>query len=264
MISPKKESILNLARNPEEKIFLARCFDQVCTVKGRDLVLLTDFLDPGQVGLLKSVCRGYRGLSVLAWGGYLEAERCRALISTGDDSGQQPDFQIETLQVLPIGKEAAPGHRDYLGSLLGLGIKREVIGDIVPLEVGMAVFVSREMAAFLGQNLNRVGKYPVSVSLVAQVGLALKTRQLEKRVVTVAALRLDALISKAFNLSRSASAALIRQGKVKQNWRQQTDPATDVATGDMIACRGYGKFRLSEDAGPTKKGRLRLILEFPI
>ncbi|NMA63892.1 MAG: hypothetical protein GX964_07665 [Syntrophomonadaceae bacterium] len=264
MAADKKESILSLARNTEEKIFLARCIDYISIVKKRSTRVLTDFLDPGQNGLLQDMCRGYRELQVSTWGGYQEAERCRALVYPSDDTGSQPDFQIQILRVVPLGKQAEPGHRDYLGSLLGLGIKRDVIGDIVPLQKeGAAVFVAREMALFLSQNLDRVGRHSVRVESIEPDGVLLAPRTVKTRMVTVAALRLDALVSRAFNLSRSTSASLIRQGKVKQNWRQQLDPAAVVGEGDTISCRGYGKFRVSEDAGLSRKGRTRVVLEFP-
>lgn len=264
MVSRKKESILNLARNAEERVFLARCIDHINTVTQKEISVLTDFLDPGQRGLLEDVSRSFGILELMAWGGYPEAERCRVLITAVHDAGFEPDFQIQVLQVVPLSKEAELNHRDYLGALVGLGINRDVIGDISPLKKGgMAVFVTREMAWFLVQNLNRVGRYSVSVEVSELNKVLLKPRQSEKRVVTVAGLRLDALVSRAFNLSRSESASLVRQGRVYHNWRQQLNSSADVSAGDIISCRGYGKFRLLEDTGPTKRGRSRVILEFP-
>lgn len=258
-----KESLLNLARNADERLFAARCLDYVhAVVKAKKAVVLTGFLDPGQAGLLEDICQGFGGARVLLWGGYREAERRRALVVARDNQWYEEDYKVEILQIVPLRTDSLPGHRDYLGSLMGLGINRDKIGDIVRQEKGAAIFAAGEILPFLLQNLNKVGRYPVTVQLSDEAEFKFRAPELIEKVVTAASPRLDALIGKAFNLSRADSTLLVQQGKVFQNWRQQVNPAKLVVEGDVISCRGRGRFRVVRCAGMTKKAREKFVLGF--
>jgi len=258
-----KESLLNLARNADERLFAARCLDYVhAVVKAKKAVVLTGFLDPGQAGLLEDICRGYGGARALLWGGYREAERRRALVLAKDNQWYEEDYKVEILQVVPLMPDGQPGHRDYLGSLMGLGINRDKIGDIVRQEKGVAIFTAGEILTFLLQNLNKVGRHPVTVQILDRAGFKFSAPELLEKVVTAASPRLDALVGKAFNLSRADSTLLVQQGKVFQNWRQQINPSKLVIEGDVISCRGHGRFRVLRCAGMTKKAREKFILGF--
>ncbi|MDD3654850.1 MAG: YlmH/Sll1252 family protein [Desulfotomaculaceae bacterium] len=259
----KRQALLKLARNSEEKTFAARYLDQIrAVVTGRKFATLTGFLDPGQTALLEEICRGHGGVHVLYWGGYPEAERRRALLLAEDNYWHDEDCRVDILQVVPLGQDKLPGHRDYLGSLMGLGISRDRVGDIVCQVEGAAVFVAGEIMPYLLQNLQKVGRCPVVVQSIDCTKFSYSPPELLKKVVTAASQRLDVLVSKAFNLSRSESALLVQQGKVFQNWRQQNSPSRLVVYGDVITCRGYGRFRVLEHIGVTKKGREKYVLGF--
>lgn len=267
MPADKKEWWRNLARNAEEKLFVARCLDCVRTVAAKKKAsVLTDFLDPGQAGLLEHICHGYGGVRVFFWGGYHEAERRRAMVFAadrewpGEDCGA--DCQVGILQVIPLSSDSLPGHRDYLGSLTGLGVNRDKIGDIVRQEKGAAVFAASEILPFLRQNWQSAGRCPVTTQLLNEADFQFEAPELVEKVVTAASPRLDALVGKTFHLSRAEASSLVRQGKVKLNWRQQVDPAKQVLEGDLISCRGYGRFRVLRCAGRTKKAREKFILGF--
>lgn len=263
MTVDKSEALLKLARNSEERTFAARCLDQIrAVVAGRKIAALTGFLDPGQGALLEDICRGHGGVRMLLWGGYPEAERRRALLLAEDNFWYDEDCRVDVLLVIPLDPNKLPGHRDYLGSLMGLGINRDRIGDIVRQEEGAAVFVTGEIMPYLLQNLNKVGRCPVTVQPMDITRFSFSPPELLEKVVTTASQRLDVLVSKAFNLSRAESALLVQQGKVFQNWRRQDSPSRLVAGGDLISCRGHGRFRVLEHSGVTKKGREKFVLGF--
>ncbi|OPX86309.1 MAG: hypothetical protein A4E53_03219 [Pelotomaculum sp. PtaB.Bin104] len=259
----KSEALLKLARNSEERTFTARCLDQIrAVVAGRKVSALTGFLDPGQANLLEDICRGHGGVRMQLWGGYPEAERRRALLLAEDNYWHDRDCRVDVLQVVSQDPDKEPGHRDYLGSLMGLGINRDRIGDIVRQVEGAVVFAASEIMPYLMQNLNKVGRCPVTVQPLEITKFSYSPPELLEKVVTAASQRLDVLVSKAFNLSRTESALLVQQGKVFQNWRQQDTPSRPVAGGDVITCRGYGRFRVLEHSGVTKKGREKYVLGF--
>lgn len=259
----QKEALLQLARNTEEKIFAARILDYIqAVVKGKKPHIRTSFLNPGQVELLSEICRAKGETKILLWGGYQQAERRRALILPKSKQWYKADYQIEFLQVVPCKKNEAPGHQDYLGSILGLGINRDKIGDIIKQEQGAVIFVTREIISFLSRDLVKVGRCSIQTRILPEAEFVFSEPEIMEKVITVASARLDALLSKAFNLPRAESVTLIRQGKVFQNWRQQVHSSQPVKAGDMISCRGYGRFRIMHCAGTTKKGREKIILGF--
>lgn len=260
----KRETLLNLARNQDERLFIAHCLDLIVAASRKNRVVLMDFLDPGQVALVESATRGYDGVKVLTWGGYPEAERKRGILLARDNDWYQPDYNIGILNVIPSNRKKQLTHRDYLGALLGLGIKRKKIGDIVRQGEGSAVFVVSEIMAFLYQNLTRVGSCPVSVQPLDRDDFVYLPPTVKEKAITVVSPRLDAIISKAFNLSRGKALTLVRQGRVFQNWRQQLNSSTPLCQGDTISCRGYGRFQVLATMGTTKKGRERLIIGFPV
>lgn len=217
---------------------------------------------PGR--LLKQVGDGFSGVRVQTWGGYPEAERQRACVLPADSWDDRPDFGIAILRITPLDPGGEnPSHRDYLGSMLGLGLKREKLGDCL-VRSGEALFcVAAEIADFVRFNLSRVGRWTVNVELVAAGEDLPAPPPPRVKTVTVASPRLDAVIAAAFNLSRSRAAELIRQGRMNLNWRLETGPDAQVKTGDTLSCRGQGRFMLLENSGPTRRGRQRLHLGFP-
>ncbi|MBE0467566.1 MAG: hypothetical protein IBX71_10145 [Candidatus Desulforudis sp.] len=134
------ETLPKLARNKEERLFVARCLDHLRTADQKRRPVRTDFLDPGQAALLKQVGDGFSGVRIQTWGGYPEAERRRACVLPADSWDDRPDFGIAILRITPLDPDGGnPSHRDYLGSMLGLGLKREKLGDCL-VRFGEALF----------------------------------------------------------------------------------------------------------------------------
>ncbi|MBO8128108.1 MAG: hypothetical protein H0Z39_02770 [Peptococcaceae bacterium] len=154
-------------------------------------------------------------------------------------------------------------HRDYLGALLGLGLRREKLGDCLVLDNGYAViFVAAEVASFIEQHLDRVGRHTVVIKRLEGEFQHQPPPPREYKA-SVASLRLDAIIAAAYHLPRTKAARLIEQGKVRVNWRVRTDPAMRLTEGDMISCRGYGRVWFLRHDGYSKKGKERVVLGFP-
>lgn len=256
-----REQLLALARDQEEKIFIAKCIDLVSRVKQRHHYELTDMLHPGQLELLRTVAASVGEVRVLSWGGYQYAERHRAAVLPEWHREFSPEeFQLSVIRV-STRSSTQLGHRDYLGALLGLGIKREALGDIIVQNGGAYVVLLSDMAGFVTANLRQVGTASVQVGLVPHDVLeSVPEPQLEAWAATVSSLRLDAVLAKAFNLSRDKAKSLVTQGKVKVNFRLQTSPSTAVAAETMISCRGYGRCKVLEVTGRSRKGRIRVVL----
>ena len=151
-----------------------------------------------------------------------------------------------------------PGHRDYLGSLMGLGIRREVLGDILPDQEGAVLLASTGIAPYIKENLMSVGRQEVTVEEIALEEITQHLSDGQEMTIGVASERLDAVISKVFSLSRQDASKAITSGKVQVNWRFVLKPDLSVKEGDLISIRGFGRIRIQNQTGTSRSGRLKI------
>lgn len=149
-------------------------------------------------------------------------------------------------------------HRDFLGALLSLEIKRELVGDILTAEGYTVVFV-HETAADLVSALDKIGK--VGVRCERGITKPLPAQQTKRIDTTVSSLRLDCIVSAAVNTSRERSASLIKSGMVNADFSPCLNVSAELKENTVISVRGHGRYRLSEISGETRKGRIRVVIE---
>lgn len=186
------------------------------------------------------------------FGGYEGAER--TIASFGEISDGYP---LTTLKIRLKGK-ASLSHRDYLGSVLSLGIKRELIGDIIPSDDGAILFCLEEIADFITDNLTKIANTGVAVSTASEDDICQIKRNYIKISQTVSSLRLDAVVASAVSKSRGVSSELISKGHVMHNYKEASSSSAPVKDGDIITVRGYGKFLINTDERLTRKGRIHI------
>ena len=149
-------------------------------------------------------------------------------------------------------------HRDILGALMSLEIKRELLGDILTAE-GYAVVFVHENAIELVSSVDKIGR----VGVTAEIGVTkpLPEQKVQRTELTVSSLRLDCIVSAAVNTSREKSASLIKSGMVNADFSPCTNVSAEVRENTVISVRGSGRYRLSEISGETRKGRIRITIE---
>ena len=151
-------------------------------------------------------------------------------------------------------------HRDFLGAILGTGIVREKIGDIIVLgERGAQVIVTEEMVDFLEASLVQVRSVPVKTRRIDLSELKIRPPKVKEMTTVEASLRLDAVASFGFGMSRSKMADAVSNGDVRMNWKEVTQPSRNVKDGDLISFRGKGRLEIGE-IQMTKKERYRINL----
>ena len=151
-------------------------------------------------------------------------------------------------------------HRDFLGAVLGTGIVRDKVGDIIVLgERGAQVIVGPELVEFLELHLTQVRSVPVKTQRIDLSELKIREPRQKTLTTVEASLRLDAIASAGFSMSRSKMAELITAGDVRVNWKEITQPSYQVKSGDLIAIRGKGRLEVG-DVAVTKKERYRVQL----
>lgn len=218
----------------------------------------TRFLEPPMESDARAAAN-LAGCRVEFFGGYAGAERCMAGFFAQDAPQGGKPFPICCLRVAWNARYAAPGHRDLLGALMGLGVKRETLGDIVLWAEGAALFVHEDIAAYVIGNLESAGRAKLRVSLW-DGEISLPEPEGASIYRTAPSQRLDAVLASAYGLSRQEAQSLVRAGLVKVDHLQQTRPDAQLQEGALISTRGYGRLRLEQVVGVTRKGRLGLRL----
>jgi RNA-binding protein YlmH len=246
-------SVLSFWTEKEMRIEAAHLLDLCEDVLNDSTSVWTPFLSQALLNWLEGILRR-ENLAFRLEGGIPEPERARFVISTDERLLQKARNEITVLFAQATDPKGTLEHRQVLGSLIGLGIKREVIGDIRPGQQGMYVAVSEEISEVILHEWKKAGREKIQVQKV-EGELELLPDQGEERRITVASSRLDAVAASSFNVSRTVFQELITQGKVKRNDLVVSKIDMEVKPGDVISCRGYGRIRLS-DSSETRKGRI--------
>ncbi len=257
-----KTQLLNkLTADGEERMVLARALDQLEQAQTRNIPAHTPFLSPHEQALVQALIAASGYPRAVFLGGYPEAERRVCLFLP--DWMEEDTADCEALCALrAVWKDGRTlTHRDFLGALMGMGITREKVGDILVGEGTCDIVLLGEIQQFLLQSMDSAGRSRLSLS---QIPLEeLQPPQVHVKTVrdTVATLRLDAVSAAGFSTSRSKMAELISGGKVSLNWRECTKPDAAVEEGAVISCRGLGKCRLTQVKGTSRKGRILIEME---
>ena len=149
-------------------------------------------------------------------------------------------------------------HRDYLGSLMGLGIRREMVGDILVSPQSAGILLTAEMGEYVRHNLEKAGHASIVMEPVALESLLIPPLQFKTLRDTVPSLRLDGIVSSGFSISRGKAADYIAAGKAELNYLPCMKGDKQVQEGDVISVRGLGKIKLETIGGNTKKGRISI------
>jgi photosystem II S4 domain protein len=249
-----------LLKGVENRDSIARVIDQAEQAIKTWEVVFTDFLSPPELAEIQQVFSRLVEVQLVAWGGYPQAERRRVAIARSEIPLDQSQVALTALDIAGNFLFDTATHRDFLGAMLGTGIVREKTGDIIVLgERGAQVIVVPELTEFLEMNLKQVRSVPVKTQRIDFSEL--KVREPKKKELTTveASLRLDAIASAGFGMSRSKMVELIDSGDVRVNWKETTQASSQLKTGDLIAIRSKGRLEVGEIA-VTKKDRYRVQL----
>ncbi|MCI5939108.1 MAG: YlmH/Sll1252 family protein [Acholeplasmataceae bacterium] len=208
---------------------------------------LTKFLTLEEQKIIEQKCRYYVFYP-------LESERKRAIVSQNEITNK--DFQIEILKITYNKKFGNIAHKDVLGAILGLGIKRECIGDII-ISDDIYVYVIKEMSSFIVNNLITVGKVNVNVQLSSFDEI--KDINIDNYVedeMLISSYRLDTIVSERTNLSREKAKQYVILKNVKVNGNININPDYIVKINDLISIHRYGRIIINEEIRKTKKDKI--------
>jgi photosystem II S4 domain protein len=221
-------------------------------------IVCTDFLSPPEWAEAERVFARLNDLQLLAFGGYPQAERKRIAIARTEIPLDESQVELTALDISGNFLFDSATHRDFLGALLGNGLVRDKVGDVLVLgERGAQAIVVPELVEFLELNFNQVRSVPVKTRRVPLEELKIREPKKKELTSTEASMRLDAIASAGFGMSRSKMVDLINSGDVRVNWREISSTSHAVKSGDLIAIRGKGRLEIGE-VMVTKKDRYRI------
>lgn len=257
-----RNKLLDRAHGDEERMLLAKVLDRQNQAEQKNIPVCTDFLSPHERTLAEDVLRaaGIPADAYTASGGYEGAERQMLLFLPDWQTPEMAEFPVRYLRA-SYRPEYSLTHRDFLGSLMGMGIVREKVGDLLVDAQSCDLIVADSVAEFLLREWTQAGKAPLKVALVEAQDLHVPEIRCEELRDTVQSLRLDAVAATGFRMSRGKAADLIAGGHVEVNWRDCIKPDHLLAEGDTVSARGFGKFKLEQVSGTTRKGRTGIVLK---
>ena len=233
-----RQALLKSVPEGEERLLFAKALDQALFAMKRRQPAFTDFMDRAKCARFAERLRGIRDLQVTLFGGTEDCERQMMGFSLAEEELSLEEFPIKIIKIRRKSKkfgQADLSHRDYLGSILGLGIDRGKVGDILVAEDSAVCFVAEEISPYITAVLEQVSKTAV---------VAEETEGAD-----------------AVHLARGKVQTLIGAEKATVNWNIITNTSHLLKEGDMVSLRGFGRFRIKSIGGKTKKDRIGLEIE---
>ena len=257
--------------NKEELMLRKRLIELSNQAYSRDIVTFSDFLNLNELHILHTTPKDMLLTRYETYGGYDMSERQMAAFipealslryGVSDITPKEIDYPFCAVKIEPKNKRFSEDltHRDFLGSILNLGIDRSKTGDILVTEDSALLFINKDLVSVVTEDLTRV-RHTVINSSVINLDMINYTPDFQQIKGTVSSVRLDSLLPLAFSSSRSKLSGLIEGAKVFVNGKLITSNGYQVKEGDLISVRGLGKFRFEEAGKITKKNRISVTIQ---
>lgn len=245
----------------DENRFIELLQDYIKRADEQNRVLFMDFYNVQWMeALIAHYIKMPSYIRYYSFGGYEGAERRKLAISPFEITDEWFDISALEIEVkVGIGKKLS--HRDYLGAILGIGIKREKIGDIILSDAKAYILLDTTFVSYVMSQLQAIGKYKsIVIKPVSLVDLPAPETNIKTIKMVVSSMRVDAIVAAMFGLSRADSVKLIKGDRVKKNGLQ-TKVSESVKEADTISVRGFGKAKLAQINQKTQKGKVNITIE---
>ncbi|MEG1981365.1 MAG: YlmH/Sll1252 family protein [Clostridia bacterium] len=249
-----KEICKKLAKNDDEYLLLTKVLDKYTLNNNKSILTHTNFLDEKEQLLITTFLNTIKCKNYFFDGGYDDAIRKVCFFKADFDCNING---VSYLRVIKS-KQDTLAHKDYLGSLMGQNIKREMFGDIIVTSTGADIILMSDILDTILLEYNKVGRKSVKVLEITRDMLSIKADDFKIISDTVSSLRLDLIVSSAFLVSRNTAKELILKGKVLVNSYVNNNSDKLVNINDKLNIRGMGKAELIGILGKTKKDKYKI------
>ncbi len=244
----------------EERLLISHIDDMIRICEKRRCARFTGFLSEREAALSEDYL-GYTGFeNYMLYGGYEDAQRVVLGVFGQSVEPDKESFPVRTVRFACRSADSLT-HRDYLGSLMSLGIERSLVGDIVCGGENAYAMLSPAAAELAVMSITKIGRTGVKCTLSDGSESIVRCDSFAVITGTVSSLRLDCVLSTALRLSRDKTAQLIRSGAVSVNHSVTEGTASAVKDGDILSVKGYGRFILDKTGDRTKKDRIHVTIK---
>lgn len=257
----KDDILFKFSLNNSQKIELDKLIDKAEICSRTHIVKHTNFLDPFLISIGEKVLSKYNDIDFKTAGGSSNAERQVFIMFPHyyhTEDIKEP-FKLVVVKDLP--NKDNFNHREVLGSVLSLGIKREKIGDIIIHDDSIQIIVMEDIADFISINLKKISNTKVKPFITNTYNLIPREDKFISIKANVKSLRLDSICASGFNESRSRVALDIKKDKVKVNHIPTNSISSGIGEGDLISYRGKGRIIFEKILGKTKKDRFNIQIK---
>lgn len=262
-----KQDVLNSYKRQEDKILVSQVFDKINQMNKTQKIESTDFLDMYQISLVENVLKKINYENYILYGGYEDAERKILIVFPEKYNKEMIEKNYSKLisivrVTLSDEENGKYTHRNYLGGIVKLGLKREKVGDILVFDDGADILTINSFAQILTKELKNLTRFENSnIESLELNEIRIREIKVEEIKIIVPSLRLDNFVSDLARTSRSKAAEIINQERVFINGKNETKASKQVKDGDVITIRGKGRFVVKECVGNTRSGRTVVLVE---
>lgn len=249
----------NLDHISTENKEIARRVIDLCEIVSRTKSTeCTDFYNPFEVKELTSLINTYDTIRFSLIGNEDSESKAILIYPEYMDEVNPADY-VSLVKIDKKDYEIA--HKDVLGSLLSLGIKREKLGDIIINDEAIYFYIRNEILDYVLLNLEKIKSYGVELEVIDLATPIAREIDYEEKLITCASARLDLVLANVYNLSRSDAKNAIEAGLVKVNYKVTYKISETLEVGDMVSMRRRGRFIVGDYLGLSKKDKLKLIIK---
>ena len=251
----KKETILKSFNEDDAKEAI-KIYEKYKLAYEKDITVFTSsFYSPNIWSFFENCCSNNE-VMFEANGFFEESERRMICFN----NHYNVDYPIEILEIKNKSNFSNLKHKDYLGSILSLGIERNKLGDIIVKENKAYLPVLEEISDYIINNLSHIGKSPIEIKIIDNIS-DIPSVNFEEIVINVSSLRADSIVAKLSSLSRAKAIELIDSGKVLINYVKAKDKSQDIVKDTRVTIRGIGKFIIGDVIGGTRSGKQRIVIK---
>jgi len=261
-----KVDIISKYENEEDKLLISKLLDKIECVEKKNTVKNTTFLDIRQRGILERVLKELKYKNYVIYGGYENSERTMIIIYPEKLESVFENNQFDFNNIMQVFRITLPNeirgkysHRDYLGAIIKVGIRREKIGDILCDIDGADIIADKEIVPYLDismRELTRFSKSSFSIQNMQNVNVS--PINIELINIIIPSMRVDCIVSEIIKTSRSKAIEIIDSERVFVNNELVSKNAKVLKANDIITVRGKGRFKINKILNNTKKGNLVL------
>ncbi len=250
----------------EEELLTAMLEDKINSRSNADMLTHTNFLDLNQQSIARKFLKSHNIKNYEFYGGFSDCERKLLLFFPDYIASSEAfaeDAELSPIMQVTITKDSfsALSHRDYLGAVMGLGIRREMLGDLIVTEQGCTTAAMKNIAVYIEKNLTSVGRGTVKIRLDPVFGNVSAFQNSEEKRCSVSSMRADSVAACVFNLSRTAAVEKINRGEVFVNDVLCEKIDMKIPFQSKMVIRGKGKAIIRSDEGMTKKGKQAFLAQ---